>query len=425
MCNFESMRARIRVERAVGVVAFAFAVACADRPEPVESRPFDPPAVASLTAPAITRVDTLLRGLEVPWAVARTADGGLFVSERVGRIQYLAPGADSAQLWATLDVYANEEGIGPEAGLMGIALPPGGDGRVLYALATTWRTEGDRARSVGNKLWRRVAALVSPTGSLRFKNQVLRITRESDGQLRREVLVDDLWTNYYHAGGALAFGPDSALYFTLGDAIHPELARRGDQLQGKVLRVSTDGSSPSDAGGASVWAKGLRNTQALVWLADGTMLGVEHGPSGMAHEDGRAGMDELNLLRRGGDYGWPEVSGWRAAEGIESPLWVWEASVAPAGLAVLRDGRDGGPALLAVGSLRGQVELLQLTRSDDGWRVSGRGSVAQGMFGRIRHVMVESDSTLLLTTSNRDARGVARAGDDLLVRVTMDAATMR
>lgn len=420
--NLPWMRPLSRCARPLVPFALGALAACGGVEPPDAVADGVEPALASVPAPTITRADTLLGDLEVPWGVVELPSGAMFVAERPGRIRYVESGARVAELWATLDVYAVDPGIGPEAGLMGIALDPESrDGAALYALATTWRSAGDRNRSITARLWRRVAGVVSPTGALRYKNQVLRLTRDASGTVRTEVIVDDLPTAYYHAGGSIAFGPDGYLYVGVGDAILPQLARHSRAPIGKLLRYTRDGRIPSDNPDPSspVFARGLRNTQAIAWLPDGTLLGVDHGPSGMDQEGGRQGQDELNILRAGGDYGWPDVTGWSTAGGITSPLWMWEQPIAPAGLAV-RPGSSPDTARVLIGGLRGHLEQLTLVRSAEGWRVTERAQFPPGAFGRVRTLMMSQDGTLLLTTSNRDARGVPRPGDDLVLRLTLD-----
>lgn len=411
-----------RVRSRLGVFGIlAGAMGCAAPAPPPAIRDGTPVAVAAALPPAIVRIDTVLRGLEVPWGVAALPHGGLFVAERPGRIRYLAPGADSSVVWATLDVYAKDPGIGPEAGLMGLAVDPDTSrGLVLYALATTWRTPGDRARALPTRLWRRVASLASPVGALKYKNQILRLTQRADGAVRTDVLVDDLPTAFYHAGGGLAVGPDGLLYATVGDALLPPLARDPQVPVGKLLRYTRDGGVPEDnpAPNSPVFARGLRNTQAFAWLPDGTLLGVDHGPTGMEQEQRRRGQDELNVLRAGGDYGWPHVTGWQTATGVTSPAWMWLDAIAPAGLAV-RPSVSADTAQVLVGGLRGSLEQLTLVRTSGAWTVAARAVVADSTFGRIRTVVVAPDGSVLLTTSNRDVRGVRRPGDDLLLRVTL------
>jgi glucose/arabinose dehydrogenase len=402
-------------------VALIALAACGGPDSPADINAGTPVVAEDAGALTLSRVDTVLRNLEVPWGVVELPSGGLFVAERPGRIRYRAPGSETADVWATVDVYAEDPGIGPEAGLMGIALDPDtSGGPALYALATTWRSPGDRDRTIAARLWRRVAGFFTPIGALKYKNQVLRLSRDTAGTVRTEVVVDDLATSYYHAGGSIAVGPDGHLYVGVGDAILPQLARDPRTPVGKLLRFTRDGGIPDDnpEPGSPVFARGLRNTQSIAWLPDGTLLGVDHGPSGMDQEQGRQGRDELNILRAGGDYGWPEVTGWDVAEGVESPMWMWEQPIAPAGLAI-RPGSSPDSARVLVGGLRGHVEQLTLVRTGGEWRVTRRAQLPHGVFGRVRTLVVSRDGSVLLTTSNRDARGVPRPGDDLVVRLTL------
>jgi quinoprotein glucose dehydrogenase len=138
----------------------------------------------------------------------------------------------------------------------------------------------------------------------------------------------------------------------------------------------------------------------------------------MEQEQRRRGQDELNVLTPGGDYGWPHVTGWQTATGITSPVWMWPDAIAPAGLAV-RPATSPDSAQLLVAGLRGQLEQLTLVRVDGSWRVAARTTLLDGTFGRLRTVAVAPDGSVLLTTSNRDARGIRRPGDDLVVRLTL------
>jgi aldose sugar dehydrogenase len=408
--------------KAVPLLALGWGLlACAGGESASGVTPGTPPVLATQPAPTLARVDTLLRNLEVPWGLIELENGGLFVAERPGRIRHRAAGSDTSTVWAALDVYAEEAGIGPESGLMGIALDPDTTGgQFLYALATTWRSAGDRERTLTARVRRRAAALASPAGALRYKNQVVRLSRGPSGELRTDIIVDDLPAAYYHAGGGIAFGPDGHLYVSVGDAILPELARNARAPIGKLLRYTRDGGIPADnpSPNSPVYSRGLRNTQAFAWLPDGTLIGVDHGPSGMDQEQGRQGHDELNVLRAGGDYGWPDVIGWDTADGITPPVWMWEQPIAPAGVAVLPS-TSPDTAHVLVGGLRGHLERITLVRTSEGWAATARAQLAHGTFGRVRTVVVARDGSIVLTTSNRDARGVPRPGDDLVLRLTL------
>jgi aldose sugar dehydrogenase len=209
---------------------------------------------------------------------------------------------------------------------------------------------------------------------------------------------------------------------TTGDAMSPAQAANPRSLAGKVLRYERDGSIPVDNPDpdSPVWARGLRNTQALAWLPDGTLLGAEHGPSGMSQERARTGRDELNVLGAGADLGWPGVIGASGA-GTAEPLWVWGTAIAPGGLALLpsADGDETAEAL--VSGLRGRrlVRLGLASDASGSWRVVHGETLLADDWGRLRAVMGVGADGVLVTSSNRDARGMAGAGDDLLLRLRL------
>ncbi len=379
------------------------------------------------TTPFVYAVDTIARGLEVPWGVAQLPDGRILVTERSGRIVVIDPATGRRDVWASLDVYAEEPGIGPEAGLMGIAVAPDFQTtHEVYVVATTWRTRGDKQRALSTRLWRRLAGRVVPEASLRYRNQVLRF-RDVDGRGHGpDVLVEEIPTAYYHAGGAISVGPDGMLYVTNGDALLPERAGRQGATNARILRYTRDGHVPMDnpIAGDAEWARGLRNAQGLVWLSDTVLVSIEHGPTGMSHEGGRGGHDELNHIRRGADYGWPRAIGDEAAPGASAPLLTWAQPIAPAGVAVHRGAAAPRGHHILVAGLRGALERLVLAPRGTTWVVSSRQRLLDGQFGRLRAVAVDDQGRILLTTSNRDARGAPRSADDLLVRLTPQAGAL-
>jgi hypothetical protein len=188
-------------------------------------------------------------------------------------------------------------------------------------------------------------------------------------------------TDGNHDGGRMAFGPDGKLYVTTGDIHQPELPRDLQSLNGKILRMEADGSVPADnpwvaRGGnaAYVWSSGHRHPQGLAWDDRGRLWESEHGPSGenypgWAGSAGRCCRDEVNLIVKGGDYGWPSASGDDRLEGTIPPV-VHAGSQspwAPGGLAFAGDGK------LYMPLLAGQ-RLLQLTPD------AGSGIAAQAAF---------------------------------------------
>ncbi len=383
------------------------------------------PELTLLRSALRLRVDTLARGLKVPWAVVTLPDGRLLISERGGRIVALDTSSGQQTEWARLSVYAEDPDWGPESGLLGLALAPDFEkSKQVFAMATRWKSAGDRDGALLRRVQRRVAGLMKPEWGLPFENQIIRLTERDGIGTDSVVMVRRLPANHYHVGGGLAFGPDGMLYASVGDVLHPKLALKTRSSAGKILRYRPDGSVPDDNpdAGSPVWASGLRNTQAFDWLSDGTMLGTDHGPTGMTQEAGRAGNDELNVLIRAASYGWPDIAGLQSAEPHRQPIWLWRQAIAPAGMSVYRGFDARWASSVFVAGLRGGVERIALARDDSGaWRVAARESLALPSLGRVRGVRSLGDGSLLVFTSNRDARGQAGPNDDLLLRlVPMD-----
>jgi glucose/arabinose dehydrogenase len=118
-----------------------------------------------------------------------------------------------------------------------------------------------------------------------------------------------------HDGGRLRFGPDDRLYVSTGDAAQPDLAQADGSLNGRILRLSPRQYREGSDARPEVFSLGHRNPQGFDWQP-GTdrLVANEHGPDG---------DDELNLLRRGGNYGWPLIRGEQARAGLRTPVAVY------------------------------------------------------------------------------------------------------
>ena len=408
------------------VVFFLFAGtgACDRQPAPsqagpamrlVERPPFALPGI---------QLDTLASGLEVPWSLAFAPDGRIFVSERVGRIRVIDGQGLRPSPWATFPVFAEEASILPESGLMGIALAPDfAVSRHLFVLGTFWKREPKGRRTL-DRLYRRLAGVFSETAALPWENRVYRLTDSAGVGVDPKLIVGGLSTNYYHAGGALAFGPDGLLYLANGEALLTARAGNRAQLFGKILRYTPDGAVPREnpLPRSPVFASGIRNVQGLAWEPRTAQLfAVEHGPSYLPHELGRFGHDELNVIEAGADLGWPAVVGQSTDQRLLNPVVDWTQAIAPAGLSFYT-----GPFLpwrynAFVSGLRGE-QLRRVALEPDSslsppWKVVEQEEIVSRVLGRIRAVQMGPDGFLYFTTSNRDGRGTPARGDDFLLRL--------
>ena len=352
--------------------------------------------------PGNFRLVPWVENLEVPWSLVFLPDGRALVSERPGRIRLIRDGRLKEKPYAELASTAGEAGImaaltrfvvGGEGGLMGLAIHPRfPNPPYVYAMHTY---EGDGG-----------------TG-----NRVIRLIDEGDRARFDRVVVDGIPGSTFHNGGRIGFGPDGMLYVTTGETFEAERAQDLKSLGGKILRVTPEGHVPADNPfpGSPVWSYGHRNPQGLAWHpATGDLFISEHGPSG---EYGLRAHDEVNVVRRGANYGWPLVVGAPGVAGYVDPLVTWkEIAVPPAGIAFWR----GDLYLAALGA--GSLIRIGVAREGVGYRVTrierwfAEGPRAS-VLGRLRAARVGPDGLLYFTTSNRDGRGTPQPGDDKIYRL--------
>ncbi|MFY9587256.1 MAG: PQQ-dependent sugar dehydrogenase [Actinomycetota bacterium] len=377
------------MRRTAVLIALCLAVACTgggDEKTPGATPSTTPPTTAAPTgggALDFDRVTTVAGGLVVPWDLAFVDARTILVTERGGRVRVVRNGRLQSRPVARINVVSSGEG-----GLLGIALHPQFPSQ-------------------------RFAYLYYTSGS---GNRVSRFRLGTDLTFADEdVLIKGIPSASIHDGGRIAFGPDGMLYVSTGDAGQPQRAASRSSLAGKILRVRPDGSVPDDNPfrGSRVWSYGHRNPQGLAWDSRGRLFESEHGPTS---ELNLCCNDEINLIRKGGFYGWPYRAGRRGAfsgsppDDPISPLATSGSDTwAPAGLVV-----DGGSALL-VAALRGS--RLMRFRFASGGPAIGDPSTALNDFGRLRAARFGPDGCLYLTTSNRDGRGSPRSNDDRILRI--------
>jgi glucose/arabinose dehydrogenase len=319
-------------------------------------------------APDLGAPEQVARGIDVPWGLAFLPGGDALIAERdTGRVLRLAAGGGTPAEVRTIDgVSAAGEG-----GLLGLAVSPGfTNDNLVYAYLTA-----------GND------------------NRIVRFRLDGGAQ---EVVFDGIGKAGNHNGGRIAFGPDGMLYAGTGDAGDTATSQDPDSPNGKILRLTPDGDpAPGNpAANSPVYSLGHRNVQGLAWDDDGRLFATEFGQNA---------LDEVNLIRPGANYGWPEVEGDGDTDGgrFTNPLITWSTREAsPSGMAI-----TGGTVYVA--ALRGE-RLWTVPLAGD--RLGTPVARFTEEYGRLRTAEVAPDGALWVTTSNTDGRGDVRNGDDRILR---------
>ena len=312
------------------------------------------------------RAREIVADLQAPWGLATLKDGSFLLSERdTGKILRVAN--DSTSLVRTID----EASPAGEGGLMGLAVTK--DEKTVFAYYTAAND-----------------------------NRIVSMSWDGRDLGAPKVILRGIPKAFIHNGGRMVIGPDDYLYVGTGESGNGSLSQDKDSLGGKILRLRVDGRpAPGNPFDNEVFSYGHRNVQGLAFDADGRLW---------ASEFGQQTWDELNLIKEGANYGWPEVEGSGKVKGMTNPKVVWRTrDASPSGLAYWQGG-------LWMAGLRGE-RLWEIPLEG----TSTRDPIAhfRGDYGRLRTVAVAHDgNSLLLSNSNTDGRGDPSRNDDRLFRVT-------
>jgi glucose/arabinose dehydrogenase len=329
-------------------------------------------------------ITTIASGLTTPWALAFLPDGRYLVTERGGTMRIIeADGTLGAPLAGVPRVHAVGQG-----GLLDVVLDPEfANNRTIYFSYASPGAEGAHTAIASARL---------EPGALANVKVLFRQTPGYDGG--------------HHFGSRIVIGRDGFLYATIGErGDHRDRAQELDKTYGKVIRIGRDGSIPADnpfAGrddaNPAVWTLGHRNPQGLtLHPTTGELFEIEHGPRG---------GDEVNIIRKGANYGWPVITYGReyygpkigegtAKAGMEQPLHQWTPSIAPSGMAFLStDAAGPWKGDLFVGALG--FRLLARLEIENGKVVHEERLLADHR-DRIRDVRQGPDGALYLLTESR------------------------
>lgn len=318
-----------------------------------------------------SNLDIIADNLQAPWSIQKNGDV-FYLSERPGNIVKVEDGKVERQHVEL----SKELSTASEAGLLGFVLAP------------------DFLES------KRAYAYYTYVDDSKQFNRIITLTLQDNKWKEESLLVDRINSGTYHHGGRLEIGPDGKLYATVGDATEPMLAQNLSTLEGKILRLHLDGSIPNDNPfpNSYIYSFGHRNPQGLTWTSDGKMYASEHGNSA---------NDELNIIQKGQNYGWPIIEGSEERQGMVAPIVTsgFNTTWAPSGM-------DNNNKKLYVAALRGTT-ILEFTME-----TLEKRELVSGL-GRIRDLYID-DQSLYFISNNTDGRGNPLTNDDKLYRIALE-----
>ncbi len=319
-------------------------------------------------------VDTVITGLDIPWEISWGPDNHIWMTERKGLVSRLNPetGDRTIILDIVSTVYQQSE-----SGLLGLVLHPDFGTTPEVFIAYTFGSSGN------------------------IRERLVKYTYNGTSLVSPQTLIDEIPGNSTHNGARLVFLPDGTLLMSTGDAQITSAPQNLSSLNGKILRLNTDGSIPADNPftDSYVYAYGLRNTQGIVVMDDGSVFSTEHGPST---------DDEFQLISSGRNYGWPDVEGFCetayeiqfcADNNVKEPIIVWTPTIAPSDLVYYEnpDFPEWDNAFLL--SILKDKKLVALKMNAAMDEVVDETHYLTNMFGRLRDICVGPDNEIYLATN--------------------------
>ncbi|MBL7788117.1 MAG: PQQ-dependent sugar dehydrogenase [Chitinophagales bacterium] len=337
----------------------------------------------------IVQVTVLATNQDVPWEILWGPDNWLWMTERGGTISRMNPDTgEKIPLFTIPDCYEQQE-----SGLLGMVLHPDFVNQPYVYLVYNYLQ------------------------GFQIKERLVRYTYNGTTFTDPFIMLNSISGNSTHIGSRLLILPDSTLLMTTGDAQDQPASQDLNELTGKVLRFNLDGTIPADnpfGVDNPVYSYGHRNAQGLVLAPNGLLYSSEHGPTN---------DDELNVIVKGANYGWPTVQGFCdtpleaafcSANTVTEPLLSWTPTLAVAGIDYFNH-----PSIpewqnsILMATLKAK-RFYQFSLATDG-TIAESNVFLENVFGRLRDVCVAPDGRIFVSSSNRDAYGTPSANDDRII----------
>jgi len=312
--------------------------------------------------------------LQYPWEIIWGPDNKIWFTERGGKISKVDPQSGKIELLLTIEEVKSYG----EGGLLGMALHPQFQSHPFVFVGYDYNnSSGD------------------------YKEKIVRYEYNGHTLVNPTILLDNINAAGIHNGCRLVISPDLKLFISTGDASNQSSPQNINALNGKIHRINLDGSIPSDNPfpRSSTWTYGHRNPQGLVF-ANNILYSSEHGPSS---------DDEINIIEKGRNYGWPKVEGlcnepaeriFCLANNVKEPIYSWTPTEAVCGLdyynsTLIPQWKNS----LLLCTLKGS-KLIQLRLSSNGTSILSGAEFLDGNYGRLRDVCISPDGKVYICTSN-------------------------
>ena len=315
----------------------------------------------------------LAGGLQYPWEILWGPDNFIWMTERGGRISRLNPATGAIiPLHTISEVVSNGEG-----GLLGMVLHPDFSNTPHVFAAYNYSSAGN------------------------YREKVVRFTYNGSLLVSPTTIHDNIIAASIHNGCRMVITPDLKLFITTGDAANQSLPQNINSGNGKILRLNLDGSVPADnpVAGNPYWSAGHRNPQGLVF-ANNILYSSEHGPNT---------DDELNIIEKGRNYGWPSVFGYCndaaeqsfcTANNVKEPIKAWTPTTAACGLDYYNSDRipQWKNSLLMTALKDARLHQMKLNSSFNA--ITATNEYFNFKYGRMRDVCISPDGKVYICTSN-------------------------
>jgi len=338
----------------------------------------DPPP----TTPVEIQVTPLVQNLTLPWEIQWGPDNMIWMTERTGKISRVDTGTGAITPVITIAEVLHQG----EGGLLGMILHPNFGNIPQVFVAYNYNNAGT------------------------YREKIVRYNFNGTTLVSPLTILDNIAANNIHNGCRLEISKDLKLFISTGDAASPSLSQNGSSLNGKILRLNLDGTIPADnpTPGSAVWSRGHRNPQGLVFMND-VLYSSEHGPDT---------DDEINIIEKGRNFGWPDVNGFCeggetnfcTANNVKEPLKAWTPTIAVSGIdfynhSMIPQWKNS----LLVATLKNQ-RIYQLKLNAAGTEVIETNEFFTSDYGRLRDVCISPDGKVFICTSN--------GSNDKIIKIT-------